>query len=115
MPAGKVESGIFSGLDWFPTCVTASGDPNVADELKAGKQFGDTTYKVYLDGYNQMDMITGKGPSARHEIFYFTEGTLSAVRINDFKYRFTDQPNCWVGGTGHVDWPILVNPRLHPF
>ena len=31
-------------------------------------QLGDKTYKVYLDGYNQMDLIAGKGPSARHEI-----------------------------------------------
>ena len=29
--------------------------------------------QVHLDGYNQMDMITGKGPSNRHEIFYFGE------------------------------------------
>ena len=43
------------------------------DELKKGKQIGDQTYKVHLDGYNQMDLITGKGPSKRHEIFYFTE------------------------------------------
>jgi arylsulfatase len=62
-----------------------------------------------------MDLITGKGPSARHEVFYFTEGTLSAVRINDYKYRFTDQPNGWLGATLKVDWPILVNLRLDPF
>jgi arylsulfatase len=36
-----------------------------------------------------MDMITGKGPSARHEIFYFAESTLGAVRIDDYKYSFT--------------------------
>ena len=70
---------------------------------------------MHLDGYNQMDLITGKGPSNRHEIFYFTEGTLGAVRIDDFKYRFTDQPNGWLGGTDKVDWPILVNLRLDPF
>jgi len=115
VPAGKVENGIISGLDWFPTFVAAAGDPNIAAELQKGKQLGDTNYKVYLDGYNQMDLITGKGPSARHEIFYFTESTLAAVRINDFKYRFTDQPNGWFGGTVKVDWPILVNLRLDPF
>ena len=104
-----------SGLDWFPTFVAAAGNPNIAEELKAGKQLGDTTYKVHLDGYNQMDLITGKGPSARHEIYYFTESTLSAVRINDYKYRFTDQPNGWLGATEKVDWPILVNLRLDPF
>jgi arylsulfatase A-like enzyme len=114
-PAGKVENSIVSGLDWFPTFVAAAGDPNIADELKAGKQIGDRTYKVHLDGYNQTDLITGKGPSKRHEIFYFTESTLSAVRLDDFKYRFTDQPNGWLGATVKVDWPILTNIRLDPF
>src|SRR5262252_8941484 len=115
VPAGKVENGIVSGLDWFPTFVAAAGNPNIVEELKKGKQLGGTTYKVHLDGYDQTDLITGKGPSKRHEIFYFTETTLSAVRINDYKYRFTDQPNGWLGATVKVDWPILVNLRLDPY
>jgi arylsulfatase len=115
VPAGKVENSIVSGLDWFPTLVAAAGDPNITDELLKGKQIGDRKYKVHLDGYNQMDLITGKGPSKRKEIFYFTESTLSAVRINDFKYRFTDQPDGWLGATVKVDWPILTNLRLDPF
>ena len=41
VPAGKVENSIVSGLDWFPTFVAAAGDPNIVDELKAGKQLGD--------------------------------------------------------------------------
>jgi arylsulfatase A-like enzyme len=104
-----------SGLDWFPTFVAAAGNPNIAKELLNGKQLGDKTYKVHLDGYNQMDLLAGKGPSARHEVFYFAETTLGAVRIDDFKYRFIDQPNGWFGGTVKVDWPILVNLRLDPF
>ena len=115
IPAGKTENGLVSGLDWFPTFVAAAGDPNIVDELKSGKQLGDRTYKVHLDGFNQTDLITGKGPSARHEIFYFAESTLGAVRINDFKYRFIDQPGGWLGGTVKVDWPILTNLRLDPF
>ncbi len=114
IPAGKVENSIISGLDWFPTFLAAAGDPNIADELKKGKQLGDRTYKVHLDGYNQMDLIAGKGPSNRHEIFYFAESTLGAIRINDFKYRFVDQPGGWLGNTVKVDWPILVNLRLDP-
>ena len=86
-----------------------------SSELKQGKKLGDTTYKVHLDGYNQMDLITGKGPSKRHEIWYFAEGTLGAARIDDFKYRFIDQPNGWFGGTVKPDIPILVNLRLDPF
>ena len=76
VPAGKVENGIMSGLDWFPTFVAAAGNPNIVDELKKGKQLGDTTYKVHLDGYNQTGPDHRQGPSKRHEIFYFTEGTL---------------------------------------
>jgi arylsulfatase len=115
VPAGKVENGIMSGLDWFPTFVAAAGNPNIVEELTKGKQIGDRTYKVHLDGYDQTDVITGKGPSKRHEVYYFTEGNLSAVRINDFKYRLTDQPNGWFGATVKVDWPILTNIRLDPF
>jgi arylsulfatase A-like enzyme len=116
VPPGKIENGIVSGLDWFPTFVTAAGYPgDIAANLRKSKEIGDHTYKVYLDGYNQMDLLTGKGPSKRHEIFYITENTLGAVRIDDFKYRFTDQPNGWLGATQKVDWPILVNLRLDPY
>ncbi len=115
VPQGKVENGLISGLDWFPTFCAAAGNTTITDELTKGKKIGDANYKVHLDGQNQMDLITGKGPSKRHEIFYFTEGTLGAVRIDDYKYRFTDQPNGWLGATDKVDWPILVNLRLDPF
>ncbi len=115
VPAGKVENGVISGLDWFPTFVAAAGNPNIVEELTKGKRLGDRDYKVHLDGYNQLDLITGKGPSKRSEIFYFAEGTLGAVRINDYKYRFIDQPGGWLGGTVKVDWPILCNLRLDPF
>jgi arylsulfatase A-like enzyme len=114
VPAGKVENGLMSGLDWFPTFVAAAGNPNIVDELKKGKKLGDKTFKVHLDGYNQLDFITGKGKSARNEIFYFVEATLGAVRIGDYKYRFIDQPQGWLGGTVKVDWPMLTNLRLDP-
>ncbi len=115
VPAGKIENGIISGLDWFPTLVAAAGNPGIVEELKNGKQVGDRTYKVHLDGYNQMDMITGKGPSNRHEVFYFGESTLGAVRIDDFKYRFIDQPGGWLGDKAQLDVPSLTNLRLDPF
>jgi arylsulfatase A-like enzyme len=115
VPAGKVENAVISGLDWFPTFVAAAGNPNIVEELKKGKQLGESTFKVHLDGYDQTDLITGKGPSKRNELFYFTEGTLSAVRINDYKYRFTDQPNGWLGSTVKFDFAIITNLRLDPY
>jgi arylsulfatase A-like enzyme len=115
VPADSVQNGIFSGMDWLPTFVAAAGNPNITQELLAGKKIGDRTYKNHLDGYNQMDAITGKGPSARHEIFYLGESTVGAVRIDDYKFRFIDQPNGWVGEKTHPDVPYITNLRLDPF
>ena len=115
VPADKIENGLIASLDWLPTFVAAAGDPNIGADLLKGKKIGGTTYKNHLDGYNQLDLITGKGPSNRHEVFYFAESTLGAVRIDDFKYRFIDQPGGWVGAKIHVDAPVLTNLRLDPF
>ena len=115
VPAGTVETGIISGLDWFATFAAAAGHPNIVEELKGGKVLAGKNYKVHVDGYDQMDLITGKGPSSRHEIYYFTESNLAAVRIDDFKYRFIEQPGGWIGDKTHPDAPILVNLRLDPF
>jgi arylsulfatase A-like enzyme len=115
VPAGKVENSIFSGLDWFPTFVAAAGNANIVDELKAGKQLGDQTYKVHLDGYDQLDLLTGKGPSKRHEIWYFAESRLGALRLDDFKYRFIDQPEGWPGPKVEINMPILTNIKQDPF
>jgi hypothetical protein len=60
-------------------------------------------------------MLTGQGPSKQNEAFYFTEGTLSAVCIGDWKYRLNDQPDGRTGGTVKLDRPLLTNLRLGPF
>jgi arylsulfatase A-like enzyme len=115
VPADSVQNGIFSGLDWLPTFVAAAGNPNITEELLKGKQIGDRIYKNHLDGYNQMAAITGKGASARHEIFYLGESTVGAVRIDDYKFRFIDQPAGWLGEKTHPDVPYITNLRLDPF
>ncbi len=60
-------------------------------------------------------MLTGKGPSNRHEIFYLGESTIGAVRIDDYKYRFIDQPQGWLGVKTHPDVPTITNLRLDPY
>ncbi|MDL2410081.1 arylsulfatase [Rhizobium calliandrae] len=115
VPADTVQNGIFSGLDWLPTFVAAAGNPNITNELLQGKTIGDRTYRNHLDGYDQTAAITGKGPSTRHEIFYLGESTVGAVRIDDYKFRFIDQPQGWLGEKTHPDVPYITNLRLDPF
>jgi arylsulfatase A-like enzyme len=112
---GVVENGIISGLDWFPTLMAAAGNPNITDQLLRGVTLGDRTYKNHLDGYNQMDLLNGKGPSKRHELFYFGGPALGAVRIDDMKFTFFQQPWGWPGEKVTTDMPVLTNIRQDPF
>jgi len=112
---GVVENGIISGLDWLPTLSTAAGAPDVTNQLLKGAKFGDRTYKNHLDGYDQTALITGTGPSARHEIFYFGGPHLGAIRIDDFKFQFFQQPWGWPGEKVTTDMPTIVNLRQDPF
>ena len=112
---GTVENGIFSGLDWFPTLTAAAGNPDITDQLLKGVKLGDQTYKNHLDGYNQMDLLQGKGPSARRELFYFGGAKLGALRIDDFKYQFYQQPLGWPGPKTTTDMPLIYNIRQDPF
>jgi len=93
----SVENGIFSGLDWLPTLAAAAGDLDVKDKLLNGVELEGRTYKNHLDGYNQLDVLLGKGPSARHEIFYFGGPHLGALRLDDFKFLLFQQPQGWPG------------------
>jgi arylsulfatase A-like enzyme len=112
---GSVENGIFSGLDWLPTLAAAAGNPNITDQLLNGVTLEGRTYKNHLDGYNQLALLTGKGPSARHELFYFAGPHLGALRLDDFKFQFFQQPYGWPGEKITTDMPIMVNIRQDPF
>jgi arylsulfatase A-like enzyme len=112
----QVANGVMSGLDWFPTFVAAAGyEGDIAADLRKGKMLNGKEYKVHLDGYNQMDMLTKGAKSARNDIWYFTESTLAAARIGDYKYVFIDQPQGWFGPKVKLDWPGIYNLRLDPF
>ncbi|HLW88966.1 MAG TPA: arylsulfatase [Terriglobales bacterium] len=112
---GSVENGIISGLDWFPTLVDCAGNPDITNQLLKGVKLGDRTYKNHLDGYDQRALLEGKGPSARHEIFYFGGPHLGAIRMDDFKFQFIQQPYGWPGEKIETDMPVLVNLRQDPF
>ena len=112
---GSVENGIFSGLDWLPTLAAAAGNPDITDQLLKGVKLGDRTYKNHLDGYSQIALLEGKGPSARHELFYFSGAQLGAIRLDDFKFQFLQQPYGWPGEKVTTDMPSITNIRQDPF
>jgi arylsulfatase len=112
---GTVENGIFSGLDWFPTLCAAAGNPDITEQLLQGIKLGDREYKNHLDGYDQTDLLEGKGPSKRHELFYFAGPRLGAVRLDDLKFQFFQQPQGWPGPKLVTDMPTVVNIRQDPF
>ena len=62
------------GLDWFPTLLAAAGDTDIKERLLNGANVGGKTFKVHLDGYNQLPYLTGQQPkSARNEFYYFND------------------------------------------
>src|SRR5215475_364401 len=91
--AGVVSNEIVSGLDWLPTLMAAVGEPDIKDKLLKGHQAGTKTFKVHLDGYNQLPYLTGQQPrSARKEFIYFNDdGDLVAMRYENWKVVFEEQ------------------------
>jgi len=89
---GTVLNDIVAHEDMVPTLVAAAGEPDIKEKLKKGHQVGQETFKVHLDGYNQMDYFAGKGPDPRKEFFYFNDdGSLVALRYNQWKLVFAEQ------------------------
>ena len=77
---------IFSAEDWATTLVAAAGEPDVKNKLLQGYDAAGKNFKVHLDGYDQRDLLTGKGPSKRREFFYWTDdGDLAGLRYDQWK------------------------------
>lgn len=109
---GLVNNGIFDGKDWLPTLVAAAGGPA---DLKEQILKGYGGHKAHLDGYNQMDLLLGKGGSNRKEIIYYERDQLQAVRYGDWKAHFVVQPNGWAGAKEKLNAPLLFNLRQDPY
>jgi arylsulfatase len=90
---GSISNAPVSGLDWLPTLLAAAGDPDITNKLIHGHSAAGKTFKVHLDGYNQLPYLTGqdeKGP--RKGFFYFNDdGDLVAMRFENWKMVFAEQ------------------------
>jgi len=117
---GTVFNDIFGHEDMLPTLMAAAGVPDVKEQLLKGMSVGNKTFKVHLDGYNLTDALAGKGPSPRHEFFYFNDdGSLVALRYDQWKVVFQEQRahglNVWQDPFVPLRFPKLFNIRTDPF
>jgi arylsulfatase len=122
--AGLVSNDMFSGMDWFPTLLAAAGDADVKDKLLKGwaPTSGGTSFKVHLDGYNQLPYLTGQQlSSARHEFYYFNDdGMLVSMRFDNWKAVFCEQREpggfkVWSEPFVCLRIPKIFNLRMDPY
>ena len=116
VPPGRVSNGIQNHEDLFVTLAAAAGLPNLKEDLLKGYKMGDTTYKVHLDGYNNLDLWTGKTEkSARREIFYYDETDLMALRVDGWKMHIgVKLHNNWFDPKSYPSVPYIVNLLMDP-
>jgi arylsulfatase len=115
-------TGLFSAEDWLPTLVAAAGgSQTVREDAAKGVSLGDKSFKVHIDGYNQLDYLTGKSEkSARSEYVYFSDdGDLLAYRDERFKFHFNVQfatgMAVWRMPTTPVRAPIVIDLSSDPY
>lgn len=122
--AGEIMNGIVSGMDWMPTLLAAAGDSDIKTRLLDGwqPQGNQTKFKNHLDGFNQLDYLSGKSDkSAREDFFYFNDdGDLVAARTGDWKfvYEKQEQPgqfDVWAHPFTPLRVPKMFNLRMDPY
>jgi arylsulfatase A-like enzyme len=122
IPGGQVLNGIVSHNDWFVTLLAAAGDPDIKEELREGHELNGTTYKVHLDGNDQLDYLTGVvDESPRQHFFYVSDdGDLTAMRYDNWKVVFLEQRatgtlQVWAEPYTELRVPKIFNLRTDPY
>jgi arylsulfatase len=120
-PAGVTLNGIVAHEDWIPTLAAAAGEPNIKDKLRKGYMALGRNYRNYLDGYDQLDYLSGRAKeSPRKEFIYVNDdGQIVALRYNDWKVVFLENRGVafgvWREPFTELRVPLLFNLRRDPF
>jgi arylsulfatase A-like enzyme len=120
-PADVTLNGIVAHEDWLPTFAAAAGNPDVKEQLRKGTTINGRTYKNYIDGYNQLDYLTGKTKESPREGFIYVNdaGSIAALRYGDWKATFLEnrarQLQIWLEPFVELRAPLLTNLRRDPF
>jgi arylsulfatase A-like enzyme len=119
--AGSVLNGIVCHQDMLPTLVAAAGDPDINQKLLNGFKAGDKTFKVHIDGVNQLPYLTGQVKQSPREAFFYVsdDGGIMAIRAGDYKIVFETQnsvsTNVWADPFTKLRLPHIYNLRRDPF
>jgi arylsulfatase len=120
VPPRKEINEVFSAEDWCATLVAAAGEQDIKNKLLQGYDAAGKNFRVHLDGYDQRDILSGKGPDKRREFFYWTDdGNLAGLRYEQWKAVFMEQRahglDVWSEPLQQLRVPKLVNLRSDPF
>ena len=120
--AGSVSNEIVSGHDWVQTFLAAAGEPDVKGKLLKGLDAAGKSFKVHLDGYNQLPYLTGQvDKSPRRGFFYFNDdGDLVSLRLENWKVVFLEQRapgtlRVWAEPFTPLRLPKLFDLRADPY
>ena len=120
-PAGTTLNGIVSHEDWLPTFAAIAGDTTVKERLLKGTTINGRSYRNHLDGYNQLDYLSGKvKESPRNEFWYVNDDAqIVAARYQDWKVVFLENRGqafgVWREPFVELRVPLLFNLRRDPF
>jgi arylsulfatase len=120
-PAGVTLNGIVSHEDWLPTFAAIAGAPDIKEQLLKGVSLNGRKYKNHIDGYNQLDYLSGKvDKSPRAEFIYLNDAAeVVAIRVGDWKATYLEnrahQLQVWREPFIHLRTPHLTNLRRDPF
>jgi arylsulfatase len=119
--AGATLNGIVAHEDWLPTFAAAAGDTTIKERLLKGMSLNGRDYKNHIDGYVQLDYLSGKAKeSPRKEFMYVNDdGQVVAIRYDDWKVVFLenrgDAFGVWREPFTELRVPLLFHLRRDPF
>ena len=103
-------------LCWLSRAIRTS-----ARSCSNGYTVGDKTFKVHIDGLNQLDYITGEAKESPRDYFFYVsdDGGVMAIRVGDYKMTFEQQRattmRAWAEPFVKLRLPYICNLRRDPF
>jgi len=119
---GQISNDMVAHHDWLPTLVALAGDAQVTEKLAKGYQVGGMTYKVHLDGYNQVPYLTGQAQKSPRDSFLYIndDQQVTGLRYDNWKFVFMEQRvegtlRIWAEPFVTLRFPKLFNLRTDPY